>query len=152
LLDVRPNHPPATMIADLAAADGIPSNTFDCIILTQTLNFIYDVRGAIKTVHRILRRGGTVLVSASGIAQSAPEEIEYCGDYWRFTGLSLCRLFQEEFPADCIEVESHGNVLAALAFLHGLAVEELNPEELDRRDLNFELTIFLKAVKPLQQA
>jgi hypothetical protein len=150
VLDVRPNHPPATMIADLAAGDGIPSSAFDCIILTQTLNLIYDVRGAIKTVHRILRPGGTVLVSVSGIAQIAPDEMKYCGDYWRFTSLSLCRLFQEEFPADCIEVESHGNVLAALAFLHGLAVEELSHEELNQRDPNFEVSVLLKAVKPLQ--
>jgi len=150
VLDVRPNHPPATIIADLATGDGIPSDTFDCVVLTQTLNFIYDVRGAIRTVHRILKPGGTVLASVSGIAQIAPDEMKYCGDYWRFTSLSLMRLFQEAFPADCITVESHGNVLAAVAFLHGLAVEELSAEELDRRDPNFELTVLLKAVKPLQ--
>ena len=148
ILDVRADHPAATIIADLASADGIPSNAFDCIILTQTLNFVFDVRAAIQTVYRALKPGGCALVSVSGIAQIAEDEMEYCGDYWRFTRLSLSRLFEESFPSGCITVESHGNVLAALAFLHGLAAEELRPEELNYRDPNFEVSVLLKAVKP----
>jgi len=147
VLDVRAGYAPATIVADLTSSDDIPSDAFDCIILTQTLNFIYDVRAAIQTVYRILRPGGCVLVSVSGIAQIAPDEMEYCGDYWRFTRLSLKRLFEEVFPAECVTVESHGNVLAAVAFLHGLAVEELKSEELDDRDPNFEVSVLLKAVK-----
>ncbi|MGD2159342.1 MAG: hypothetical protein PVG32_20870, partial [Anaerolineales bacterium] len=39
-----------TIIADLTDADdAIPSDTFDCIILTQTLNAIYAVPAAIRT-------------------------------------------------------------------------------------------------------
>ncbi len=37
--------------------------------------------------------------------------------------------------------------MAAVAFLHGLAVEELKPEELDYRDPFFEVSVLLKAVK-----
>ncbi len=150
VLDVRPGYNDATIIADLSIGEGIPAEAFDCIILTQTLNFIYDVHGAIRTVYRSLKPGGTVLVSVSGIAQNGADEMAYCGDFWRFTSLSLLRLFQEEFPADCVTVESHGNVLAAVAFLHGLAVEELSAEELDQRDPIFEVSVLLKAVKPLQ--
>jgi SAM-dependent methyltransferase len=147
VLDVRADHLPATIVADLASGEKIPSNAFDCIILTQTLNFIYDTPAAIRTVHRILKPGGCVLVSVSGIAPIAPEEMEYCGDYWRFTRLSLKKLFEEAFLPQNVAVESHGNVLAAVAFLHGLAAEELNPEELNARDPNFEVSILLKAVK-----
>ena len=149
VVDVRPDHAPATIVADLTSSDSIPSDAFDCIILTQTLNFLYDVRAAIRTVYRILKPGGCVLVSVSGIAQIAAEEMAYCGDYWRFTHLSLRRLFEESFPSDCITVEAHGNVLAAIAFLHGLAVEELRSEELDYRDPHFEVSVLLRAVKPI---
>lgn len=147
ILDVRPEHSQATIIGDLTSADNIPANSFDCIILTQTLNFIYDVQAAIQTVHRILKPGGCVLVSVPGIAPLSPDEMEYCGDYWRFTRLSLKGLFREVFGEESIEVESRGNVLAAVAFLHGLAVEELKPEELDYRDPFFEVSVLLKAVK-----
>jgi len=147
ILDVRPDHSEATIIGDLTSADGIPSDSFDCIILTQTLNFIYDVHSAIQTVYRILKPGGCVLVSVPGIAPLSPDEMEYCGDYWRFTRLSLKGLFEEEFGKGRVEVESRGNVLAAVAFLHGLAVEELKQEELDYRDPFYEVSVLLKAVK-----
>jgi hypothetical protein len=37
-------HPGATIVGDLTRADHIPSDSFDCVNLTQTLQFIYDVR------------------------------------------------------------------------------------------------------------
>ncbi len=150
ILDMRPDHPTATIIADLASPDGIPEKAFDCIILTQVLNFIYDPRAAIRNVYRILKPGGCVLVSVAGISQIVSPEMDYCGDYWRFTRLSLRRLIEEVFPSECISVESRGNVLAAVAFLHGLAAEELKSEELDYRDPDFELSILLKAVRPVR--
>jgi len=76
--------------------------------------------------------------------------LSYCGDYWRFTHVSLQRLFEEVFPAGNVTVGSRGNVLAAIAFLHGLAVEELKTEELDRHDPNFQCCVLLRAVKALQ--
>lgn len=150
VLDVRPGHPLATIIADLTVGDNIPRDAFDCIILTQVLNFIYDVKGAIRTIQRILKPGGCVLVSVAGISQMARDEMEYCGDYWRFTSISLRMLFEEAFPKENVSVEAHGNVLAAIAFLHGLAFEELRKDELDFHDPNFEVTVLLKAVKPLK--
>jgi SAM-dependent methyltransferase len=147
VLDVRPDHDRATIVGDLTSLVDIPSDSFDCVILTQTLNFIYDVHAAIKTVYRILKPGGCVLVSVPGIAPLSPDEMEYCGDYWRFTRMSLKGLFEEVFEKGSVTVESRGNVLAAVAFLHGLAVEELKPEELDYRDPFFEVSVLLKAVK-----
>ena len=82
-----------------------------------------------------------------GIAQFAPQEMEYCGEYWRFTGLSLKRLFEEVFQPSLITARSEGNVLAAVGFLHGLAAEEFRQDELDYRDPDYEVSILLKAVK-----
>jgi SAM-dependent methyltransferase len=148
ILDVRPDYPDATIVADLAVGDGIPSCAFDCVILTQTLNVIFDVRAAIQTVHRILKPGGVALVTVPGISQIVPNEMKYCGDYWRFTHLALRALFHEVFPPDGVTVETRGNVLTAMAFLHGLAAEELKPEELDFHDPEYEVSILLKAIKP----
>jgi hypothetical protein len=46
-----------------------------------------------------------------------------------------------------VTVTSYGNVLAATAFLQGLAAEELHPEELDYRDPDYEVLISVRAVK-----
>ncbi len=73
--------------------------------------------------------------------------MERWGDYWRFTTLSARRLFGEVFPPENVTVKARGNVLAAIAFLHGLAAEELKPEELDHDDPDYELIITVRAVK-----
>ena len=41
-----------------------------------------------------------------------------------------------------------GNVLVAISFLHGLAVEELRRTELDYRDPSYEVLLTARAVKP----
>src|SRR5436305_2042215 len=40
VLDVDPQNQLATFVSDLAAAEGLPDSTFDCFILTQTLQYI----------------------------------------------------------------------------------------------------------------
>src|SRR5207249_3856677 len=57
-----------TIVADLTNADHVPSNTFNCIIITQTLQFIYNVHAAVKTLHRILTQGGVVLGSLPSLS------------------------------------------------------------------------------------
>jgi len=142
-------HPRATFIGDLADAPQLPSDTFDCVILTQTLQLIYDLRAAVGTVHRILRPGGVVLVTVPGITPINRQDSESWGDSWcwSFTVLSTRKLFEEHFPADAIEVESFGNVLTASSFLYGLGRGELTRHELDYRDADYEMLIALRATK-----
>src|SRR5688572_5212421 len=59
-------NPDATVVADLTKADHLPSDMFDAIIFTQTLQVIYDLRATIATLYRILKPGGVVLATASG--------------------------------------------------------------------------------------
>jgi SAM-dependent methyltransferase len=148
VLSVAEGNPKATIVADLTCANHLPSDTFDCILLTQTLQFIYDVRATLKTLYRILKPAGSLLATFSGISQISRYDMDHWGDYWRFTSLSSRRLFAEVFPAAQVIVETHGNVLTALAFLHGLAAEELRQKELDFHDPDYEVVITVRAVKP----
>lgn len=148
VLHVTEGNPMATIVADLTAAPHIPSDTFDCILLIQTLQLIYDVRSAIHTLYRILKPGGILLATFPGISQTYDRTWgnHWC---WNFTPLSAQRLFQEAFPDAHVKIESFGNVLAAISFLHGLAKEELRQEELDYYEPGYEVTIAVKAMKPL---
>ncbi len=141
-------NPKATIVADLTFADNIPSGTFDCIILTQTLQVIYDVRASLRHLYRVLKPGGLLLATFPGISQISRYDMERWGDYWRFTTLSTWRLFEEVFPPAYLKVQAYGNVLAATAFLYGLATQELRQEELDHRDTDYEVLITVKAAKP----
>jgi SAM-dependent methyltransferase len=147
VLDIAEDNPQATIVADLTSADNVPSDTFDCIILTQTLHVIYDLNAAVQTLQRILKPGGILLATFPGITQTSCASLDehYC---WALTTLSARRLFAEAFPAENVEIEAHGNVLAVIAFMQGLAVDELRREELDHQDPDYELLITLRAVKP----
>lgn len=148
VLHIWQDNQKATMVADLTNGENIPSNTFNCIILTQTLSHIYDVKAALRTLIRILKPGGVLLATMPGISQISRYDMDRWGDYWRFTTLSARRLFEEVFPASNVTVKAYGNVLTAIAFLHGLAAEELNQEELDYSDPDYEVLIAVRAEKP----
>ncbi len=142
------DNPNATIVADLTCADHIPQDTFDCIILTQTLQYIYDLKAAIITLYRILKPSGVVLVTCPGIAYISRYDLEHWGEYWRLTSLSAKRLFGEVFPPENVEVEAYGNLLTAVAFLCGLPAEGLRQEELDYHHPDFQVLITVRAVKP----
>ena len=148
VLHRQEGNPKATLVGDLTDARHIPSDTFDCIIFTQTLQFIYDVRAALTHLHRILKPGGILLATIPGISQISRHDMERWGDYWRFTTLSARRLFEEIFPKSNVTVQAYGNVLTAIAFLEGLVVNELRREELDHLDADYELLITVRAKKP----
>lgn len=140
-----------TIVADLNNAPHLPADRFDCFIMTQALQYIYDYGAAIRTAFRILKPGGVLLATFPGIAQvhfPPPSEGDY-EDFWRFTSLAAERVFSEVFPPAHVNVQSYGNLLAAAAYLYGLALEELRPEELDYSDRNYEVSVCVRAVKPL---
>lgn len=147
MIDVRPGHPKATIVADLQHAPELPDASYDAIVLTQVLPFVYDVRAAVQTVYRLLALDGVFLATMSGIARVSPEDAEAYGDWWRFTGQSAARLATEVFGACNVEIETYGNVLAAAAFLYGLGSDDLRPDELDAHDPMFEVVIGIRAVK-----
>lgn len=136
-----------TLIGDLTRADHIDTDSFDCLILTQTLQTIFDLISTIQTIHRILRPGGVALVTVPGISKISRYDMDRWGYFWSFTSCSARRLFETAFPASNVEVTAHGNVLAATAFLHGLATHELRQWELDYVDPDYELLITVRAVK-----
>jgi len=144
VLSVEPENPRATFVADLTQAGHIPSDAFDCVILTQTLDLIYDVRAALATLQRILKPGGVLLATFPGITRISHDE--WAGSwYWGFTSNSARRMFGESFSS--VQIHSYGNVLAASAFLYGFAVEEMQREELDYRDRDYELIVGVRAAK-----
>lgn len=146
ILDVNPENRSAAFVDDLAKGTTLPSNTFDCVIVTQTLQLVYDLPAAIRTLERILKPGGVALITCPGISQ-IDDPAWNASWYWMFTSMSLQRLLEEAFPTGNIEVEAHGNVLTATTFLHGMAVSELRPEELQYRDAPYEVVITGRAVK-----
>jgi SAM-dependent methyltransferase len=144
VLHVQEGHAGATIVDDLATGARIPEAAFDCIVLTQTLQFVYDLPAAAATLHRALAPGGVLLATMPGIT---PVSAGTWHDtwHWGFTEASARRLFAERFGPDRVEVRSFGNVLAATAFLQGLAAEELRIDELDVHDPSYPVIVTVRA-------
>ncbi len=138
--------PDATYVADLTDAPNVPTGTYDCIILTQTLQMIFDTKAAVDTLHRILKPGGVVLCTVPGISQIA-DPVWNSTWYWSFTELSVNRLFGGAFGQEGVTVRAYGNVLSATAFLHGMADRELTRHELNVFDPEYPVIVSVVARK-----
>ena len=57
VLHINDQNPKATLIGDLSHLPDVPSDSFDCIILTQTLQLIMNAGGPTQLSHLSLRRG-----------------------------------------------------------------------------------------------
>jgi SAM-dependent methyltransferase len=143
VLDVDAGNPRATLVGDLVSGDGLPGAAFDCFVLTQTLQYLADPRAALANARRLLRPGGVLLATL-------PVTSRICDtltDHWRFTPVGARSLFDEAFGRGAVHVEAHGNVLAQVAFLEGLAAEDLTPGELAFDDALYPLVVCVRAVR-----
>lgn len=126
---------------NLETGEGIPENSVDCLICTQTLQFIYDIHSAVRNIHRLLRPGGVALVTAHCLGQISLYDYYNWGEYWRFTEQSMQRLFEEVFADDNIRVQSWGNVKTAAAFQYGLCAEDLREEDFVLQDEQYPVVV-----------
>ena len=147
VLDIDPANSRATLVADLQDPSRLPEGAFDCVVLTQVLQFVYDVPAALQGVRRMLAGGGILLATVPGITRVSPHERERATEWWRFTAFSARRLAEEAFGAGNVDVETFGNVLAAAGMLYGLAAEDLSPRDLAASDVSYEVAIGIRAVK-----
>ncbi|MFN8020404.1 MAG: methyltransferase domain-containing protein [Acidimicrobiales bacterium] len=145
VLHIHADNPEADFVGDLADGSFLPSDAFDCLLITQTLQYVYDLRAAVATLHRILKPGGVALVTCPGIAHTGADEWR---DMWQWTVRpnAAQRLFRDEFGDD-VELSVFGNVLTTISFLEGIAAEELTTAELEQADPQYPMLVCVRAVK-----
>jgi SAM-dependent methyltransferase len=147
VLCVEATNPKATFVGDLAKTDTLPEGIFDCIILTQTLQYIFRPDAAIATLFRALKPGGVLLLTVPSVKSQIDGSAWGATWYWWFTSAAVRRLLEESFHHDAVTVDAFGNILVATAFHFGLALEELKPAELDFSDPQFAIIATGRAVK-----
>lgn len=144
VVDVDPRNERATVIADLGEPGSLPPDAFDCFILTQTLQLIGDVETTLENAWRSLRPGGTLLIS---VPVSSMVEPSY-PDLWRWTPEGLRRQLDRVLPDAETAVVGYGSLLTVVAFLYGLAAEELRPSEIGRVDPAYPLVACARVDRP----
>jgi SAM-dependent methyltransferase len=146
VLDIDPSNPQATVIGDLAAPDGLPVTGIDCFILTQTLQYVSDPRRAVVNCHNLLSPGGVLLATVPTITR-VDSGYEEDIDRWRFTARACEDLVGAVFGSTNTTVAAHGNLLAAIAFLAGLAAEEFAEDDLRRNVPEYQMVVTIRAEK-----
>lgn len=127
---------------DLRDGEGLKSNFYDCIILTQVLNFVSDLRAVPKHLIDSLKPNGVILLTVSGITPICRYDMDRYGQFWGFTDAGIEEMFSKE-NVECI-TESYGNFKVACAFLAGMSYKELTEKELMYKDEDYQ--VFISAV------
>jgi SAM-dependent methyltransferase len=147
VIDLDPANPRATLIADLSQSASLPAETFDCLVVTQTLQYIPEPERALAVCVEALRPAGSLLVAVPALAphdtHEAPE-----ADHWRFWPAGLLSLLRRVAPDASHTVVGYGNLVATIAFLHGLSAEELKPAELRHSDPRFPVVVCARVDMP----
>jgi SAM-dependent methyltransferase len=142
-LDISPQFSP-TYHCDLADAGSVvPSDAYDCFLLPNTLQHLARIEEALVQALRIVKPGGVILASAAGLLRLTEAD----EDFWRLSAAGWRQMAARAWPGCAIDVRAHGNCLAAVAGLYGLAVEELTRDELEFEDERFPVLTTIKCVK-----
>ncbi len=147
-VDINPRFKP-TYLCDLAnSQDVVPSGAYDCFLMPNTAQHLRDLESCLQQALRVVKPGGTILASAAGFLPLIPDG----PDYWRFSAQGWRELLGRVWAGCEVRVESHGNCLAAVAAMLGLAYEELNAAELEVQDTRYPVLITVTCRKPLARA
>lgn len=137
----------AQIVGDLSDCPYVPDDSFDCVVLTQTLHYFSDMSAAVREIYRILAPGGVLLCTVPGISQISRWDMERWGDRWRLTSLGLRELLETRFGLGGVKVQAYGNALTAISFIEGIPSHKLKTGELDARVDDFELLVCGVATK-----
>jgi methyltransferase family protein len=140
-VDINPAFRP-TYLCDLATAEIIPSDRYDCFLLPQTLCLLRNVRACMRQMLRVVKPGGVVLATTASMGPVVDAD-----DFWRMTAAGWREVAADVWSGHDHEVEGHGNCLAAVAAMLGLAQEELTEAELEYQDDRYPVLVTLRCRK-----
>ena len=149
VLDIDPANTNATIVADLGEVNCLPEARFDCVIFTQTLHLIPDMRVALANNWRALAPRGVLLLTVAAMGRHDTHQ-GFHHDRWRVTQTGLDWLVSDLSGARAT-IGTYGNLVSCTAFLYGLAAEELSSEELTFTDPQFPLIVASRVYKDVIQ-
>lgn len=136
-----------TILCNFETGVGVNEEEYDCIICTQTLQYIYDLKNAIKNIYKMLKKGGSALITVPGIKPLCEYDNSNWGEFWSFTEKSIYKLCKEVCDDSKIDICQYGNVKTSMAYLYGICMEELKEEDFEVNDSQYPFVICARLAK-----
>lgn len=127
--------------------EGIEENRYDCAVITQTIMYTFDLQSAAGNIHKMLKKGGSALITAAGIAQVSRYDADIWGSYYGFHEDAMRKLFEPLFGRENVRVRTYGNVKTAIALLYGMCQEDLKPEDFETDDRDYPVIVSVVVTK-----
>ena len=137
-----------SFVGNFETGEGLYENMVDCLICTQTLQYIYDLRAAFRNIWKVIRPGGVALITVPGIKSISLRDDDLYDDLWSFTPKSVERLCMEVCDREGFTVEAYGNAKIAAAYLYGLCTNDLVDEDYLYSDPQFPFIVAARMKKP----
>lgn len=132
---------------NLETGEGMGDNSFDSMIITQTLMFLADAGSAVSHIYRALKQGGTALLTVAGISQVSRYDDDRWGHYIGFYETGIRKLCAQIFGEENVGIEVYGNVKTATAMLYGLCSEDLHLSDFEVHDRDYPVIIGISLYK-----
>lgn len=142
VMDVNATSSNVTFNGNLETGEGIRAEIADCFILTQTLMYIFDVKAAAHNIEKLLKKGGSVLITCSGISQNSVRCMDDYGCYFNFNAKAIERMFEDEKNMKVVDTGSFGNVKTVSAHINGLCFEDLSESDFMPNDQYYPLVVY----------
>jgi SAM-dependent methyltransferase len=151
VLPVHQGNPLEIVKCGFVDTDHLSSDAFDCVILTQTYVYVFDLRVAVRMIHHVFRPGGVVLAilpCASPIHTDEWTE-PWC---WGLAERSARLLFAGTLPDENVRTDADGNVLALRCCAQEAGVTESTTRQRNHRDISYPTGVTDRAVNPIEAA
>lgn len=108
-LDVAARGGDPTYVGDIQCMREVPSDAYDSAICLEVLEHVPDPFAAVRELHRVLRRGGFLVVSVPHLSRLHEEP----HDYYRYTRYGLRHLL-EQGGLEVVELHERGGLFSFL--------------------------------------
>ena len=143
VMDVSSTGSEISFNANLETGEGIRNSIADCFILTQTLMYIFDLEAAVNNIFKLLKPGGTAIITCSGISQNSRRCMDNYGCIYSFNTDALVKLFGNKRKFEIVDAGSYGNVKTVMAHIAGLCTEDLDAEDFVHNDKYYPLISYI---------
>lgn len=135
--------PGVDYVCDIHAPTSLPIGVYDAVICTQVFEHLREPLLAAAMIHRLLKPGGVLLLTAPFINNIHGDP----SDYYRYTPEGL-RYVLERTGFTIEELEFGGNSLVSTGSLLGMVQEDFTRAELMAKDPAYPYNILIRARKP----